>query len=129
MEKDPASQGSFGIASRWLKNCVECHSFCRPTTKFQKPHRRLIHIGNENQNLFLVETFPDLQHVEWLSLSYCWGEEPSMKLTNDTISALKNGIPLIDFNHTIQDAVSVTRALDISYIWIDALCIRQDHNE
>jgi hypothetical protein len=65
--------------------------------------------------------------VEWLSLSYCWGGEPSMKLTNDAMNALKNGIPLSNFDATIQDAVLVTRALGI--IWIDALCILQDRNE
>jgi hypothetical protein len=129
MEKDPASKRSFEIASRWLKNCVESHSSCRPPTEFQKPPRRLIHVGNKTQNPFLVETFPDLQHVEWLSLSYCWGGEPSMKLTNDTMNVLKNGIPLANFDATIQDAVLVTRALGISYIWIDALCIFQDGNE
>jgi len=52
-----------------------------------------------------------------------------MKLTNDTMNTLKNGIPLINFDATIQDAILVTRALGISYIWIDALCILQDFNE
>lgn len=129
MEKDPASKRSLGVASRWLKNCVESHSSCRPPTELQKPPRRLIHVGNETQNPFLVETFPDLQHVEWLSLSYCWGGEPSMKLTNETMNGLKNGIPLNGFDATIQDAVLVTRALGISYIWIDALCIIQNGSE
>jgi hypothetical protein len=52
-----------------------------------------------------------------------------MKLTNDTMDKLKNGRPLTDFDATIQDAVLVTRALGISYIWIDALCILQDCKE
>jgi hypothetical protein len=130
MEQDPASKKSFEIASSWLKNCVESHSSCRPPPELQKPPRRLIHVGNKTQNPFLVETFPDLQHVEWLSLSYCWGEEkPSKKLTKDEMSALKNGIPFTDFDDTIQDAILVTRALGISYIWIDALCILQDDEE
>ena len=131
MEKDPASRKSFEIASRWLSNCVEGHSSCRPPTELQKPPKRLIHVGNETQSPFLVETFPDLQHVEWLSLSYCWGEkgEPSMKLTNDKMDEFKNGIPLAKFDATIQGAISVTRALGISYIWIDALCIIQGGNE
>jgi hypothetical protein len=129
MEKDPGSGRSFEIASRWLKNCVESHSSCRPPTELQKPPRRLIHVGSETQNPFLVETFPDLQHVEWLSLSYCWGGEPSLKLTDDTMNDLKNGIPLAKFDATIQDAVLVTRALGISYIWIDALCIIQGGSE
>ncbi|KAE8449827.1 hypothetical protein EG329_007304 [Mollisiaceae sp. DMI_Dod_QoI] len=129
MEKDPASKRSLGIASRWLKNCVENHASCRPPIELQKPPRRLIHVGNETQNPFLVETFPDLQHVEWLSLSYCWGRDPSIKLIDENMNALKSGIPLTDFDATIQDAVLVTRALGISYIWIDALCILQDGKE
>ncbi|CAD6441415.1 9793200d-e801-4138-9df5-e60db618433f [Sclerotinia trifoliorum] len=127
MEKDPASKRSFEIASGWLNNCVESHSSCRPPhAEFHKPPRRLIHVGNNTQDLFLIEAFPDPQLVKWVSLSYCWGEEPSMKLTNDTMNELKNGISLTNFDATIQDAVLVTRALGISYIWIDALCILQD---
>jgi hypothetical protein len=129
MEKSPASGRSFEIASRWLKNCVESHSSCRPPTELQKPPKRLIHVGNKTQNPFLVETFPDLQLVEWLSLSYCWGGEPSKKLTNESINGLKNGTPLANFDATIQDAILVTRALGISYIWIDALCIIQGGDE
>jgi hypothetical protein len=129
MDKDPTSGRSFEIGSRWLKNCVESHSSCRPPTELQKPPKRLIHVGNETQDPFLVETFPDLQHVEWLSLSYCWGGDPSLELTNDTMNGLKDGTPLANFDVTIQDAILVTRALGISYIWIDALCIIQGGNE
>jgi hypothetical protein len=129
MEKDPASPKSLGIASRWLNHCIENHSSCRPPAKLQKPPRRLIHVGNKTQNPFLVETSPNLQHVEWLSLSYCWGVEPSMKLSNDKIRKWKNGIALTNFDDTIRDAISVTRALGISYMWIDALCILQDGKE
>ena len=52
-----------------------------------------------------------------------------MKLNNVTMNTLKNGVPLDDFDVTIQHAVLVTRALGISYIWVDALCILQDRNE
>jgi hypothetical protein len=75
-----------------------------------------------------VETSPGSQQLKWLSLSYFWGEGPSMKLTTDTMNMLRNGIPLNKFDPTIQDAILVTRALEITYIWIDALCIIQDHN-
>jgi hypothetical protein len=63
-----------------------------------------------------------------VSLSYYWGEEPSLKLTIDTINILRNRIPLDKFDPIIRDAVLVTRALGITYIWIDTLCIIQDHN-
>lgn len=41
---------------------------------------------------------------------------------------LRNGIPLNKFDPTIRDAILITRALEIMYIWIDAMCIIQDHN-
>jgi hypothetical protein len=88
----------------------------------------LINVGNETQNPFLVEISPSSQQLKWVSLSYCWGEEPSLKLTTDTMNMLRNGIPLVKFDPTIQDAVLVSRALGITYIWIDALCIIQDDN-
>ncbi|THV48857.1 hypothetical protein BGAL_0224g00190 [Botrytis galanthina] len=130
METDPASQRSFEIASSWLNNCVESHSSCKPEhTKSHNPPKRLINVGNKTQDPFLVEDFTDPQSVEWVSLSYCWGEEPSMRLTNGTINELKNGIPLTNFDATIQDAVLVTRALGVLYIRIDALCILQGGKE
>ncbi len=51
-----------------------------------------------------------------------------MKLTTKTIDMLRDGISLNKFDPTIRDAILVTRALEITYIWIDALCIIQDHN-
>lgn len=52
-----------------------------------------------------------------------------MVLTKQTMGELRNGtIPLKDFDPAIRDAIAVTRALNITYIWVDALCIFQDDN-
>lgn len=53
-----------------------------------------------------------------------------MKLTAHTeiMNMLRNGIPLNKFDPTIRDSILVTRALEIRYIWIDSLCIIQDHD-
>lgn len=128
MDKDPSSKQSLEVASRCLMTCLDSHSSCMPA-ECKNPPRRLIDVGNESRNPRLVEASLDLQHVKWLALSYCWGGEPSMKLTDETMDKLKSGISLEELDPTIQDAIYVTRALGIPYIWIDALCILQNGKE
>jgi hypothetical protein len=131
LEKDPSSQASFAIASGWLRDCLKNHESCKPPAEIQKPPKRLMNVGNESRDPFLVEVSRGSQDVEWVSLSYCWGkktpeqEKDAIKLTMNTMSMLKNGISMDRFDPTIRDAILVTRALGFSYIWIDALCIIQ----
>jgi hypothetical protein len=86
----------------------------------------LINVGNETQKPFLVDRPSASGHIQWLSLSYCWGQNPSLELTLDSMDTLKNGFDLSKFDPTIRDAIFVARALEIPYIWIDSLCIVQD---
>jgi hypothetical protein len=44
-------------------------------------------------------------------------------------SAMKQSIILHTLSQTFQDALIVTKALGLQYIWIDALCIIQDNEE
>lgn len=39
---------------------------------------------------------------------------------------MKSGLTISDLPQTLQDAITVTRALGQRYVWIDALCIIQD---
>ncbi|OIW24454.1 HET-domain-containing protein [Coniochaeta ligniaria NRRL 30616] len=125
MSKHPDSKEAMTIASSWLRNCLKNHSSCNPPPESQIPPKRLINVGNETQCPFLVETSSASRHIQWLSLSYCWGQDPSMKLTRKTMDMLKNGIALDRFDPTIRDAILVARGLEIPYIWIDSLCIVQ----
>ncbi|KAF2468783.1 HET-domain-containing protein [Lindgomyces ingoldianus] len=128
-EKDPGSKEAFAIASSWLRSCLESHADCKLTAQIQNTPKRLINVGSETRHPFLVEFPLASQQVEWLSLSYCWGQEdPLMKLTADTRERLENGIPLDSLDPTIRDAILVTRGLGLDFIWIDALCIIQEDN-
>lgn len=61
-----------------------------------------------------------------MSLSYCWGGDQPIKLTKTSLEGLKGGIDIQSLPKTLTDAVKITDALGLSYIWIDALCIFQD---
>jgi hypothetical protein len=40
-----------------------------------------------------------------------------------------NGIPLSSLPKTFLDAIVVTKALGLRYLWIDSLCIIQDDED
>lgn len=66
----------------------------------------------------------------YLALSYCWGDSgdagTQFKTENATIDGMMRGFLLEEVPKCIRDAVEVSRALGVQYLWVDALCILQD---
>ncbi|EPE27563.1 hypothetical protein GLAREA_04354 [Glarea lozoyensis ATCC 20868] len=46
-------------------------------------------------------------------------------MTKDNLQQITSGIEIAELPKTFQDAVTVTRALGLKYLWIDSLCIIQ----
>ena len=68
--------------------------------------------------------------AEYAALSYCWGhDEADFKLTKNSIISKQSVIALSTLPKTLRDAISITRTLQIPYLWIDALCIVQDSKD
>jgi hypothetical protein len=66
------------------------------------------------------------ENAEFVFLSYRWGGEQKLVLSQISKHDLLRGIPLGSLPATLQDAAKVTRGLDIRYLWVDSLCIFQD---
>jgi hypothetical protein len=64
-----------------------------------------------------------------LTLSHCWGGEVPYKLNSKTAANLEAGILIGELPQTFQDSARLALQLSIKYIWIDALCIRQDSTQ
>lgn len=62
----------------------------------------------------------------YAALSHCWGNFPILTTTRSNFRAHERGIDWRYLGKTFQDAITLTRSLDIQYIWIDCLCIIQD---
>lgn len=64
---------------------------------------------------------------KYAALSYCWGveEPPAMTCTSNNFNRLKEGILTQDLPPTIRDAVITAERLDLRYLWVDSLCIKQ----
>lgn len=122
-ETDPASEASFCIIRSWLENC-NLHHHCYQGAGFRLP-TRLIDVSTYPRYLLTTSGIQG----PYIALSHCWGEKQLITTTTRTISARVNGIPLATLPKMVQDAVLITRRLNIKYLWIDSLCIIQDSIE
>lgn len=103
---------------------------------------RLIYVGDKTEfgfgdpRLMILsgpENLPEdctKDNFEYAVMSYCWGESTSSTLTTtmDNFAAHLRKIPLAKMPATCRDAILVTRALGLKWLWIDAFCIIQGNN-
>ena len=114
----------------WINDCIENHGSCNENQPAYCPTRLLdlVHFGSSG-DIVLTEREKDHDgHVPYTTLSHCWGATTSRPLTTNlaNLASRKSRIPFDELPLTFQDAVTTTRKLNISYLWIDSLCIIQD---
>jgi hypothetical protein len=125
---DSASKGCISVAEEWLRTCLHEHKECSPLRAYASPlPTRVIDVGDEDSYPKLVTSGGKVE--PWIALSYCWGGDSQFVFNDRTMHDLHRGIPLDSFPATLRDSVVITRTLGIKYIWIDALCIKQDSTE
>ena len=64
------------------------------------------------------------EYPEYITLSHRWGSNPQLmiRLTENRLTSYKaNGLELQHLPLRFRDAVSLTRRLDVRYLWIDTL--------
>jgi len=139
------SPATFSLARRWVRECVEGHAKCRERFGKEKIFRpkRLLEVtrqmGMEGEGEVCLRLCDGAaakndddnddnrgKSIEWVCLSYCWGGKLSFTLSATTEATLRIGIPSSRLPRTVQDAAEVVLQLGLRYLWVDALCIRQD---
>ena len=87
-------------------------------------------------DLELPNNVIDLRLVEitgesgrYAALSHCWGAIQQYTTRTANLQERKECIPFKQLTKTFKEAVQVTRALGIRYLWIDSLCIIQDDQD
>ena len=117
----------FNLAKTWLRECRQTHLFCgAPISSFNPT--RLVHIVNRNL-VRVVLSQEQTTYQSYAAFSHCWGKAKTVKLLEENMQVLLHGIPVLDLPVSYQEAILVCQALDISYIWIDSLCIIQDSKD
>jgi hypothetical protein len=134
------SPEAVALIQSWVNECCHTHNDCRIRTgdgsSLQDPTRVLDldcpeGIRLRNAGDFLVEKASMPLDSRYCALSHCWGTGSLRPLTttNDTLESRMKKIEHSHLSKTFQDAVHLTRALGIRYLWIDSLCIVQDNLE
>ena len=116
------------MAKACIEECVRTHTKCQAITTYPIGSAllptRLIDCSNPDR-LRIVETNPDMRGL-YVALSYVWGEPQPHRTTKANLTYYKVRIDSAILPQTIRDAVWVTRALGIGWLWIDSICIIQD---
>ncbi|KAH7090617.1 heterokaryon incompatibility protein-domain-containing protein [Paraphoma chrysanthemicola] len=115
-----------------ISDCTDGHWQCNQGDKGFWP-TRLIDVGPTDGSRLAKLVKTSGVPSKYLALSHCWGLPGlgirTLKTTSATIASHMIGIPLKSMPRNFQDAVFMTRALGVRYIWIDSLCIVQDSRD
>ncbi|KAH7397013.1 heterokaryon incompatibility protein-domain-containing protein [Phaeosphaeria sp. MPI-PUGE-AT-0046c] len=115
---------------KWLGDCKREHgSDCNAAHSESWVPTRLLNV-DEAGKIRLQTTFP-WRPVRYVTLSHRWGEPDGQQfqLSESTLKLLQGGIDTSKLSQKFQDAVEIARRLNVSFIWIDSLCIIQGDAE
>lgn len=134
------SEETFTKIKSWIGRCEKKHGECQ--TRRDKADvgwhpTRLIEIVSEPKNgesadslkYRIVEPKSENmpQNLRYITLSHRWPQDKQafQKLTVDNLPLWKASLPAKILRQTFRDALFVAQRLEISYVWIDSLCIIQ----
>lgn len=124
------------LLSCWVDNCVRNHSKCREAQQGFTPSRLLqLDCFPGSKDARLVEFSAEMKigsvPFPYAALSHCWGvpSKRPIRTLKENMAKHRDRIRFEDLSRTFQEAIQVTRGLQLPYIWIDSLCIVQDDGE
>lgn len=133
------SEHHFNVLREWLVGWQSrSHAVCNVTTPgdvvidddYHVPlPSRLVSVGYPgDEKVYLKETKGEKS--AYVTLRYVWGGPGTIpKTSTANIEERRNGMLVKSLPKTLQDFITITRKLNVPYVWIDALCIIQDYEE
>jgi hypothetical protein len=126
LSNSTCSEGTLGLAKRWLENCMETHDECQAAFRdSQFVPTRLIEIKGsyDNEPQIRLRKGKALRFgATYATLSHCWGSYMPFKLTCANLKSCMTSMPIQDISQVFQDAIRLAFRWNIRFIWIDSLC-------
>lgn len=116
----------------WRDRCADKHrDLCKKSEFTSKRARSMPYIRLVDVARACIVTLASSEHVNWVALSYVWGEAQVHALKKDNYASyhLPGALNAKNMPSTILDAMAVTREIGENYLWVDSLCIVQDDDE
>jgi len=117
-------QQRFELVKEWIRDCENNHPQC--ATPPPCLPTRVIDVGVAGGQEPALKVVSSGDTAPYMTLSHCWGSKPAIRTTKATLQSHLTQLPMASLPNTFRDAVTITRALGIRYLWIDSLCIIQD---
>lgn len=145
-----SSEQTFGLIKGWITSCVDGHEKCQLGYTYEElqnagkaeeePARlrsiyseenvelptRVIDVASFQDDIRLIESASSGDRGKYIALSHVWGKTKHFKTESTNLDKHRTRISFGELPKTFRDAVLVTRALGLRYLWIDSLCIIQD---
>jgi hypothetical protein len=122
-----------------MQACLRFHRRCSPIPSVDDPCQqhntqpdlptRVLDLGTSDPDMIRL-SIPNGSKGQYAALSHRWGKGEKMECTtNALLESRMSGIAVDSLSQLFRDAITVTRRLGLSYLWIDSLCILQDSRE
>lgn len=128
---EQGSAEQFSLLKSFVHHCDTRHDCMKPQEDSRSPTEsptRLIDVGTEGKEpIRLLKTNQNEQY-RYIALSHCWGQmsdDQRFCTYESNVKQRMANIPYDQMPATFRDAIRVTRALGVRYLWIDSLCIIQ----
>ncbi|KAF4471936.1 hypothetical protein FALBO_1154 [Fusarium albosuccineum] len=120
----PRSPEALSFMRECLDACLQHHDGCQETGQVMLT--RVIEAGAPGDDRVRLIESKNACSNRYVALSYCWGKDAVFTTIKSNFQQVMSGIPVSILPKTLQDAIYVTRQLEVPYLWIDAICIIQD---
>ena len=132
ISRNVLSERSLDKLHGWINDCIMNHEQCiRSSTEGIQQPTRLMEIKSTitgEISIHLVETDPD-DSYKYIALSHSWAASRPLKTDRYNYAEYKDDIPWEKLSTVYQDTITLAKALHVSYVWIDSLCIIQQDAE
>ncbi|OHE97896.1 hypothetical protein CORC01_06759 [Colletotrichum orchidophilum] len=119
----------FILLNKWLQVCDEQHNHVMVHST-ELP-TRVLDVGIDTDYAIRLCDGIYFPGQRYTALSHCWGvnSQAQVRTLKKNIEEFREKIEFSTLPKSFQDAVVITRALGVRYLWIDSLCIIQDDKQ